>query len=179
MWIVDDRLGHGIIVQYRPSQLKYEVPFTADNFDSCDFDSSFNMFYHTVEIKTWDTPPPPANLSRDAVQILEDRGVPKEYFLSLARKEIEELEALRSDPIRLLRRYKARTSLKDSHSVFDDDMLLRMLTASVPLDEPVMQKKINDFIDKELTCFKEKVCEGHFIHHLFITISFFFPLSHA
>jgi len=174
MWIVDDRLGHGIIVQYRPSQLKYEVPFTADNFDFCDFDSSFNMFYHTVEIKTWDTPPPPANLSRDAVQILEDRGVPKKYFLSLARKEIEELEALRSDPIRLLRRYKARTSLKDSHSVFDDDMLLRMLTASVPLDEPVMQKKINDFIDKELTCFKEKVCEGHFIYPLFITISFFF-----
>lgn len=75
----------------------------------------------------------------------------------MARKEIEELEALRSDPNRLLKRYNARIFLKDSQSVFDDDMLLRMLTANVPLDEPVMQRKVNDFINKELTSFKEKV----------------------
>lgn len=158
MWIVDDRLGPGLIVQYRPSQLKYEVPLTASKTDSKDIDASFNKFYHTVEIKAWDKPAsPPAHLSRDAVQILEDRGVPKEYFLNLARKEIEELDSLRSDPNRLLRRYKARMFLKDSQSVFDDDMLLRMLTANVPLDEPVMQRKVNDFIDKELNSFKEKV----------------------
>ena len=158
MWIVDDRLGPGKIVQYRPSQLKYEVPLTAKEIDFSNIDPSFKKFYHTVEIKAWDKPAsPPAYLSRDAVQILEDRGVPKEYFLDLARKEIEELEALRSDPNRLLKRYNARIFLKDSQSVFDDDMLLRMLTANVPLDEPVMQRKVNDFINKELTSFKEKV----------------------
>ena len=158
MWIVDDRLGPGIVVQYRPSQLKYEVPFTAQESDSSTIDPSFNKFYHTVEIKAWDKPAsPPAHLSRDAVQILEDRGVPKEYFLNLAQKEIEELEALRSDPNRLLKRYNARIFLKGSQSVFGDDMLLRMLTANVPLGEPVMQRKVNDFIDKELTSFKEKV----------------------
>ena len=157
MWIVDDRLGPGVIVQFRPSQLKYEVPFTAQRSGPCNVDSSFNAFHHTVEIKEFDKPSPPACLSRDALQILEDRGVPKEYFLSLARKEIDDLETLRSDSDRLLKRYNARTFLKDSHSVFDDDMLHRMLTAGVPLDEPVMQRKVNDFIDKELRIFKEKV----------------------
>ena len=158
MWIVDDRLGPGIVVLCRPSQIKYQVPLTAQETDPSNIDPSFNKFYHTVEIKAWDKPASsPAHLSRDAVQILEDRGVPKEYFLNLARKEIEELETLRSDPNRLLRRYKARIFPKESESVFDDDMMFRMLTANVPLDEPVMQRKVNNFIEKELTSFKEKV----------------------
>ena len=101
-----------------------------------------NAMHNTVDVKEWDKPPPHAHLCQNTVQLLEERGVPKEFFLSLAKKEIDELESLPKDYESLMRKYKARKYLRDSHCIFEDDVLMRMLYARVPLDEPVSIKML-------------------------------------
>jgi len=113
--------------------------------------------HNTVEIKEWDSLRPHGHLCQTTVQLLEERGVPKEFFLTLAKKEVDELKSLRGDYELLMRKYKATKYLKDSNCLFEDDILMRMLHANVPLDEPLMMSKINDFIHGELKKYREKV----------------------
>ncbi|KAL9182381.1 hypothetical protein ACHAXT_013033 [Thalassiosira profunda] len=131
IWVVDDSLN-GIKVCYRESQKKYCVPLTERG---------------TI---------PLVNDDQNVVAILEARGVPAEFFLELARKEIEELASIRTDHALLVARYKARMFLRDSESLFDDDVFLAMLVADVNLDEPTMLKKLNDFVNSELKSLREK-----------------------
>lgn len=151
MFVVDDSL-EGVMVQYRPSQLKYETPMTKSGVVHLGSDA----MHDTIDVKEWDKPPPHAHLCQNTVQLLEEREVPKEFFLSLAKKEIDELQSLSTDYEPLMRKYKARKYLRDSHCIFEDDVLMRMLYARVPLDEPVMMRKINDFINNELKLYREK-----------------------
>ena len=120
-------------------------------------DNRDDALHNTIEIKEWDKPPPHAYLCQNTVQLLEERGVAKEYFLSLARKEIDELKSVREDYELLMTKYKARKYLRDSHCLFEDDVLMRMLHARVPLDEPVMTCMVNDFINDEFKRYREKV----------------------
>eukprot|EP00804_Cyclotella_cryptica_P011893 CCRYP_004391-RA/>CCRYP_004391-RA protein AED:0.01 eAED:0.01 QI:2070/1/1/1/1/1/5/1265/829 len=154
MFVVDDTL-EGIKVQYRPSQLKYNTPMTSrDETHQFDFN---NPVYNTVEVKEWDKKPPPhAHLCQNTIQLLEERGVPKEFFLSLAENEISELKSVAKDYELLTKTYRARKYLRDNQCIFEDDILLRMLHAGVPLDEPVMMRKVNDFINGELKAYREK-----------------------
>ena len=137
------------------NQLKYDVPMTKRVVVSpIDKDDTL---HNTVEIKEWDKPPPHAYLCQNTVQLLEERGVANEYFLSLAKKEIDELKSVREDYELLMTKYKARKYLRDSHCLFEDDVLMRMLHARVPLDEPVMTCMVNDFINDEFKRYREKV----------------------
>ena len=95
MFVVDDSL-EGIKVQHRPSMLKYQASGI-----------SSSELHNTVEIKQWDAPPPSSSLCQTSIQMLEERGVPRDFFVSLAQKEIDELKSLRDDPELLLRKYKA------------------------------------------------------------------------
>ena len=147
MFVVDDSL-EGIKVQHRPSMLKYQASGI-----------SSSELHNTVEIKQWDAPPPSSSLCQTSIQMLEERGVPRDFFVSLAQKEIDELKSLRDDPELLLRKYKASKYLKDGPNLIDDDILMRMLHANIPLDEPVMILKTNDFINGELKTLREKVSD--------------------
>ena len=112
----------------------------------------------TVDVMAWDkAKPTPAYLCTGFVALLEQRGVPKDFFMKLAQKEIDELLSISKDYHRLFDRYSARAFLRDSTCIFDDDVLLRMLQANVPLDEPMMVQRVNNFIKDELRLFKEKV----------------------
>mmetsp|Transcript_30851 Transcript_30851/g.65187 ORF Transcript_30851/g.65187 Transcript_30851/m.65187 type:complete len:939 (+) Transcript_30851:3010-5826(+) len=153
MFVVDDSLD-GIKVQYRPSQLKYDVPMTKRVMSSEDGD---DVLHNTIDVKEWDKPPPSAHLNQNIIQLLEETGVPKEYFLDLAEKEIGELRSLREDRELLMQTYKARKYLRQSHGLFEnEDVLMRMLHAGVPLDEPVMISKTNDFVNEQLKRYREK-----------------------
>jgi hypothetical protein len=134
--------------------LKYHVPITRGVAElSLDED-----LHNTVEIKEWDKlMPPRACLCQNTIQLLEERGVPKEYFISLAKKEIEELRSLHEDHDLFLMKYRARQYTRDSHFLFEDDVLLQTLHASVPLNEPVIICKVNDFLNNELERYREKV----------------------
>lgn len=152
MFVVDDSL-EGMKVQYRKSQVKYHVPLTAMGLMS---EANDDVLHNTVEVKEFDKEPPPANLSRNIIQTLESRGVPRDYFLSLAKKEISELKTLQKDSDLLMRKYKSRIYLRDSNCLFDDDLFLCMLNAGVNLDEPMMMMKTNDFVNNELKSYREK-----------------------
>jgi len=157
MFVVDDSLN-GVKIQCRHSQLKYDVPmtkkFAIPPYESDDDDA----LYNTVEIKEWDIPPPHhAYLSQNTIQLLEERGVQKEFFLSLAKKEIDELNSARKDYELLMTKYKARKYYhRDTLCLFEDDVFMRMLHARVNLNEPVMIRYINDFISDELKRYREK-----------------------
>jgi len=153
MFAVDDSLD-GVKVLYRPSQLKYDTPIT--KYALVSLLDEDNSLHNTVEIKEWDRPPPRAHLCQTTIQLLEERGVAKEYFLLLAEKEINELKTAREDYKLLTMKCNARNFCKDSNSMFDDDLLIRMLHARVPLDEPVMMCKINQFCNEELKRYREK-----------------------
>ena len=120
-------------------------------------DEKDNAFYHTIEVKEWDTPPPHAHLSVNTIQLLEERGCPREYFLSLARSAINELSPVRYNYESLMVKYRAQKFLQDTHSLFEDDLLMRMLHAQVPLDEPVMMHSVNQFANSLLKMYREKV----------------------
>jgi hypothetical protein len=113
--------------------------------------------YNIVDIKEWDRPPPPAHLNQSMIQLLEERGVPKAFFLSLAEKEISEVKSLATDRDLLIKKYKATKYLRDTDCMIDDDVLFRMLTAFVPLDEPLMMCKVNGFVDGLFKTYREKV----------------------
>jgi hypothetical protein len=112
---------------------------------------------NTIDVIEWDKLPFHSYLNRTFIQLLEQRGVPQDYFLSLARKEVDELVKVSKSYDLLLDRYQARASSPENASMFDDDLLLGMLHARVPLDEPVMLSEVNKFISDELAVFKEKV----------------------
>eukprot|EP00956_Cyclotella_meneghiniana_P001278 scaffold1386_cov77-Cyclotella_meneghiniana.AAC.2 len=113
--------------------------------------------YNTVDVMGWDRAKPThAYLSTGFIALLEQRGVPNDFFTKLAQKEIDELLSISKDYRRLFDRYSARAFLRDSSCIFDDDILLRMLQANVPLNEPMMLHKVNKFIKDELRLFKEK-----------------------
>ena len=96
-----------------------------------------DAMYNTVEVMEFDkVNPPHAHLNTGFIQLLEERGVSQEFFLSLARKEIDELNALSVDYDLLTKKYKARRFLSDSPRSLDDDVLWRIICARVPLDEP-------------------------------------------
>lgn len=125
--------------------------------------------YNTVDVMGWDRAKPThAYLSTGFIALLEQRGVPNDFFTKLAQKEIDELLSISKDYRRLFDRYSARAFLRDSSCIFDDDILLRMLQANVPLNEPMMLHKVNKFIKDELRLFKEKVwsCFRHIILQL-------------
>mmetsp|Transcript_4040 Transcript_4040/g.7709 ORF Transcript_4040/g.7709 Transcript_4040/m.7709 type:complete len:340 (-) Transcript_4040:646-1665(-) len=128
--------------------------FAIPPYESDDDDA----LYNTVEIKEWDIPPPHhAYLSQNTIQLLEERGVQKEFFLSLAKKEIDELNSARKDYELLMTKYKARKYYhRDTLCLFEDDVFMRMLHARVNLNEPVMIRYINDFISDELKRYREK-----------------------
>ena len=155
MFVVDDSL-EGIKVQHRPSMLKYQASGI-----------SSSELHNTVEIKQWDAPPPSGSLCQTSIQMLEERD--------LAQKEIDELKSLRDDPELLLRKYKASKYLKDGPNLIDDDILMRMLHANIPLDEPVMILKTNDFINRELKTLREKVSDSHTVY----TAQFIKIFTHA
>eukprot|EP00978_Attheya_sp_CCMP212_P026426 scaffold86901_cov53-Attheya_sp.AAC.2 len=162
-WIVDDRVS-GIKVQYRDSQKKYSVPMTSAHQDSsaghlCNTVNNihpFNPFYSTVDVQEWDDKPPPAMLNRGLIQILEDRGVPKEYFCELAKQELESLSKVMTDRESFHEFFNARTYVTDTVNIFDDDVLFRMLKANVPINEPVMRKKMKDFAKIQLNKLLQK-----------------------
>eukprot|EP00581_Thalassiosira_minuscula_P004070 CAMPEP_0183738876 /NCGR_PEP_ID=MMETSP0737-20130205/55664_1 /TAXON_ID=385413 /ORGANISM="Thalassiosira miniscula, Strain CCMP1093" /LENGTH=1209 /DNA_ID=CAMNT_0025973521 /DNA_START=281 /DNA_END=3910 /DNA_ORIENTATION=+ len=166
MFVVDDSLD-GVKVQVRTSQLKYDVSLSKKFVTISNDDDTL---HNTVEIKEWDKPSPQAHLSVNIIQLLEERGVPKDYFLSLAEREIQELNSIRQHYEQLMIKYKARKYLRDSKSLFEDDVLMRMLHARVPSDEPVMMSKINDFIHDEFKTFREKsrfpVAESRYLRML-------------
>ena len=66
MFVVDDSL-EGIKVQHRPSMLKYQASGI-----------SSGELHNTVEIKQWDAPPPSGSLCQTSIQMLEERGVPRD-----------------------------------------------------------------------------------------------------
>lgn len=83
--------------------------------------------------------------------------MPGEFFLALAKQEVDELLSISNDYDLLIKKYKARMDLRDSRCVVQDDILWRMLCVGVPLNEPTMMHKVNGFINSELKVFKEKV----------------------
>jgi hypothetical protein len=111
----------------------------------------------TVDVMEWDKKSPHAHLNTGFIQLLEQRGAPNEFFLSLAKQEVDELLQVSKTYELLQSRYQARVFSRENQDMFDDDILLRMLHARVPLNEPVMLCKVNKFISKELGIFKEKV----------------------
>ena len=147
MFVVDDSL-EGIKVQHRPSMLKYQASGIVND-----------ELHNTVEINQWDAPPPSASLCQNSIQMLEERGVPRDFFVSLAQKEIDELLCVTTPNFCSGSRYKARKYLTDGPNMIDDDVLMRMLHANIPLDEPVMILKINEFINGELKTLREKVSD--------------------
>lgn len=135
---------------YLNTQLKYNTPITSGG-------NHIDAMHKTVEIMEWDKiNPPHAHLNTGFIQLLEERGVRQDFFLSLAQKEIDELNVVSTDYNLLTKKYKARRLLTESQSSLDDDILWRMMGARVPLDEPTMLFKVNGFINDELTVFKEK-----------------------
>lgn len=135
--------------------MKYDVPITkkvapivVENDDA---------LYHTIEVKEWDRAPPHAHLSVNAIQLLEERGVPRSYFASLARTAVDELRPIRENYESLMVKFRAVKFLRDTDSLLEDDLLMRMLHAQVPLDEPVMMHSVNQFINHELRMYREKV----------------------
>ena len=94
--------------------MKYNTPIASgeDNVDP---------LHNTVEVKEWDKKPPPAHLCTNFIQLLEERGVPRKFFLSLAKKEIDELLLLSKDYDLLMRRCSGSMYLIDSPSIFGDD----------------------------------------------------------
>jgi hypothetical protein len=163
-WIVDDRLS-GIKVQYRESQKKYSVPMTYAQqgslaghlYGTVNSIHPFDPFYNTVDVQEWDDKPPPAMLNRGLIQILEERGVAKEYFCELAKHELESLSKVMTDRDSFHELFNARTYVTDTVNIFDDDVLFRMLKANVPINEPVMRKKMKDFAKIQLNKLLEKV----------------------
>ena len=80
--------------------------------------------------------------------------------MDLAEKEVGELRSLREDRELLMQTYKARKYVRDCEGLFEnEDILMRMLHARVPLGEPVMISKTNDFVNEQLKRYREKVSE--------------------
>ena len=73
----------------------------------------------------------------------------RRFSLSLAWKEIDELKSVREDYEMLMTKYKAKNYLQAGLCLFEDDVLLEMPHASVPLDEPVMTCKVNKLVNTE------------------------------
>jgi hypothetical protein len=130
--------------------LKYNTPITSG-------ENRLDSLYNEVEIKEWDKKSPSAHINKGFIQLLEARGVPKKFFVTLAQNEIDRLTLVSQDYDLLIKEYSARKYLRDSQGIFDDDVLFRMLLAGVPLDEPVMLRKVNEFIKNELSHIREKV----------------------
>ena len=168
MFVVDDNLGPELKVLYRRSQHKFTVPLTHSGSDDC-IDRDFYHFHHTVDVVEWDEKPPPATLNRGLVQILEERGVPKNYFVDLARKEIDKVNAMRVDRVLFEQYFNTKTFLVDSPNMFHDNMLLRMIKANVPLNEPVMHRFVQNFVNAELDKYREKVSSLKFAKNIHIT----------
>lgn len=98
------------------------------------------------------------------VQILEQRGVPFEFFRRCADKGLEWLNSLQSNQDNqkhffeeVLKRHKHIITMKEKDDIDNDDILYRMASAELEPSEPYYAEQRRKFIKKTADKIRKKV----------------------
>uniref|UniRef100_A0A7S4VSM7 RNA-dependent RNA polymerase n=1 Tax=Ditylum brightwellii TaxID=49249 RepID=A0A7S4VSM7_9STRA len=170
MWVLDDRLDDGIKVVCRDSQKKINFPMRSlmSFSDDCKetgvdvVDADYDSFYDTVDVCSWDKHSKEGRLSRRIIQILEYRGVDVDFFRKCADDGTKWLCRLHEDSNSLLeyisKRHMEMTKRHSNNNsdIFHDNILFRMASAKMDINEPIYAQKILQLVKKEADTMREK-----------------------
>eukprot|EP01018_Ginkgo_biloba_P002643 Gb_32086 [translate_table: standard] len=104
---------------------------------------------NSLEICGSSRKPNRACLSRCLIALLNYGGVPREFFIDLVTKSLEDIQTIMRDP------QKAMKVLKKHQVLDEDDVALRMVSCGIPLDEPYLQHRFKVFMGEEIKKLKE------------------------
>lgn len=174
MWVLDESLGKGIKVLYRDSQKKYNLPMKSlishqESIGTITSFANYDESYDGVDIIGWDSRPKAATLSIRIVQILESRGVPIQYFKSIASTSVGWLdEIMKGRYGKLIKFVKAHADrkglIRQGDDIFDDYLLWTMVKAGVPRIEPVFSLLLKETICEKINSIRQKVIMDNYVH---------------
>ncbi|KAM0969661.1 hypothetical protein TB2_017503 [Malus domestica] len=121
-------------VQIRPSMVKVQI----------DPELSDNETVNALEIVGTSIPPGKSYLSRNLIALLFHGGVPKEYFLEILERALEDAHSVFCN---------ARTALKvavNNGEIDDNSNTARMILCGIPLDESYLQYRLSILIKEEM-----------------------------
>ncbi|KAH7853241.1 hypothetical protein Vadar_000428 [Vaccinium darrowii] len=134
--LVNKKLRNTICI--RPSMIKVET-------DSRLLDE---QTFNSLEIVGISNKPRRAFLSKNLIALLSYGGIPKEYFLGILAKALE-------DSRRAYRKKGAAIRVALNHGDIDDDFTVaRMILSGVPLNEPYLQSRLSELAKEERKALK-------------------------
>ncbi|XP_078164221.1 putative RNA-dependent RNA polymerase 3 [Carex rostrata] len=122
-------------IQIRPSMIKVEPDPSMWGIVQKPFNS--------LEVVNTSTRPKKVHLSRYLIALLHFGGVPEEFFLGLLSTALAEAECSRYD------RNAALKVALNNEGLDNDRLMVRMIMAGIPLDEPFLQYRLGLMMGEE------------------------------
>ena len=127
--------------------------------------SDLNHDELSVDVNSWDKVQEIGKLSLRLIQVLEHRGVSIEYLKKRVDDGTEWLSKLNQGGSKALLEHvhlkcnsESRVNSRDEDTdMFDDDLLFRMASVSVPRDEPAFARLIEHMVRIEAESMRNKV----------------------
>uniref|UniRef100_A0A7N0UYH8 RNA-dependent RNA polymerase n=1 Tax=Kalanchoe fedtschenkoi TaxID=63787 RepID=A0A7N0UYH8_KALFE len=119
-------------IQIRPSMIKVEQDYNILGIQSA----------NSLEIVTTSNKPRKTNLSRFLIALLCYGGVPKDVFMNILTKSLEEAQSILSN-----RRAAFLVAMR--YGEMDDYIVTQMISCGIPLDEPYVQHRLSVLMNEE------------------------------